>query len=66
MEKPTLSLQVSEGIVVQSAARIYAAYITSARVEEGHEMKWIHRSIREAYTIARLTDDAIKSDNELS
>ena len=66
MTKPTLSLQPSEAVVVQSAAYIYAAYIASARVPEGQEKEWIERSIREAYTIARLTDDSIKSDTELS
>lgn len=65
MAKPKLSLHPSEAVVAQSAANIYAAYIVASRVPEGHEEKWIQRSIREAYLIARLTDDAIQSDTEM-
>jgi hypothetical protein len=65
MTKPRLSLQPSEAVVAQSAAHIYAAYQASGRVPEGDEKPWIHRSIREAYLIARLTDDSIQSDTEL-
>lgn len=66
MGKPTLSLQPSEGIVVNSAATIYAAYLATGRVAEGTEREWIDRSIREAFMIARLTDEAIQSDTELN
>ena len=65
MAKPNLSLQPSEAVLVQSATNIYAAYIASARVPEGQEKEWINRSIREAFMIARLTDEAIQSDTEL-
>ena len=65
MSKPKLSLQPSEGIVVRSAAQIYAAYITVGRVAEGTERDWIQRSIKEAFLIARLTDEAVQSDAEL-
>lgn len=65
MTKPKLSLQSSEGIVVQSAAQIYAAYIAAGRVTEGREREWIQRSIREAFLIAQMTDEAIESDSEL-
>lgn len=63
--KPKLSLQPSEAGVARSAANIYPAYITSGRVPEGHEQEWMQRSIREAFLIARLTDEAIHSDHEL-
>jgi len=66
MAKPTLSLQSSEAVVVQAAAHIYAAYIMSGRVNDGQEQRWIERSIREAFRIAQLTDDAIQSDKEMS
>ncbi|MEX2139141.1 MAG: hypothetical protein WD894_07770 [Pirellulales bacterium] len=65
MPKPSLSLQPSEAIVAQSAALIYAAYVTSGRVSEGSEQEWIDRSIDEAVQIARATDERIHSDNEL-
>lgn len=64
MAKMALSLQPSESVVVQAAASIYAAYITAGKVTEGREEEWMKRSIREAFFIARTTDDAITSDNE--
>ena len=65
MTKPKLSLQPSEAMVAESAAIIYAAYITIGRVPEGQEQKWIERSIHEAVQIAQLTDEAVHSDTEL-
>jgi len=65
MEKPSLTLQPSEGIVVRAAATIYAAYIAAGRVSEGREKDWMKRSIQEAYWIARTTDDSIRSDDEV-
>jgi hypothetical protein len=65
MAKIKLSLQPSEAVVAQSAAHIYAAYIAAGRVTEGQEQQWMDRAIREAVQIARLTDDAIQSDNEM-
>lgn len=66
MAKVKLSLQHSEGVVVQSAANIYAAYITAGRVAEGHEPQWMERSVHEAILIAKMTDDAVQSDSEMS
>ena len=64
MGKSYLTLQQSEGIVVQAACQIYAAYVTAGRVTEGDETRWMERSIREAIRIAKATDAAIISDNE--
>jgi len=65
VRKPSLSLQPSEAVVAQSAAAIYAAYITTGRVTAGTEQQWIQRSIQEAFQIARQTDEAMHSDNEV-
>lgn len=65
MAKPILTLQVSEAVVVQSAANIYAAYIATSRVTPGQEKVWIERSIQEALLIARLADEQIQSDHEM-
>ncbi|MBX3399371.1 MAG: hypothetical protein KF873_11555 [Gemmataceae bacterium] len=65
MAKAFLSLQPSEMIVARSAANIYAAYIAAGRVPEGKEQDWMRRAIGEAFTIARLTDEAIHSDDEM-
>jgi len=60
-----LKLQHSESVVVQAAAQIYAAYIATGRVPEGEEARWMERSIREAIRIARATDAAVVSDEEV-
>ena len=41
MSKKHFKLQHSESVVVQAAAQIYAAYISSGRVEDGEEVKWM-------------------------
>ncbi len=65
MARPSLTLHPSEAVVVQAAAVIYAAYITTGRVVEGREQEWMQRSIQEALWIARTTDDSIQSDDEM-
>jgi hypothetical protein len=65
MSRPSLTLQPSEAIVAQSAANIYAAYIAAGRVPAEQEHEWMRRSIQEAFTIARLTDEAMQSDSEV-
>ena len=65
VSKRSLSLQPSEAVVVQAAATIYAAALSSGRVTEGREDEWIRRSINDAFRIASLTDEAIQSDNEM-
>ena len=65
MAKPKLSLQPSEAVVVQAAATIYAAYLSSGRVTDGQEKSWIERSLHEAIHLARLADDEIQSDTEM-
>ena len=60
-----LKLQHSESVVIQAAAQIYAAYITAGRVQDGEEARWMERSIREAIRIAKATDAAIVSDEEI-
>lgn len=64
-KKAYLSLRNSEGIVFQSAATIYAAYIAAGRVVDGEESTWMERSIREAIRMAKTTDAAIISDDEM-
>jgi hypothetical protein len=63
-KKMALGLAPSEAVVVQAAAGIYAAYIAAGKVPEGQQEEWMKRSIKEAFFIARTTDDAIVSDNE--
>ncbi|MAG95024.1 MAG: hypothetical protein CMJ48_14960 [Planctomycetaceae bacterium] len=65
MNKPYITLQPSEQVLVTAAAGIYAAYISSGRVQEGTEPDWMKRSIEEAIRIARITDNAVQADKEL-
>ena len=65
MAKKHFKLQHSESVLVHASTRIYAAYIASGRVPEGEESSWMKRSIREAILIARATDDAVVSDDEM-
>mgnify|MGYP001228285646 CR=1 FL=1 len=65
MAKPYISLQPSEAVITTAAAQIYAAYIIAGRVAEGSESQWMERSIREAIRIAKTTDAAVTSDNEM-
>ncbi len=65
-EKPVhLKLQHSESVVVSAAAQIYSAYVISGRVPEGDESKWMDIAIRDAIRMARATDDAVISDEEI-
>ena len=64
MAKLAISLQPSETVLVRVAGNIYSAYIASGRVPEGKEQEWMQRAIREAFYIARTTDDAVQSDDE--
>lgn len=65
MGKPYLSLQPSEGIVVQAAATIYAGYLAGGLVVQGREDEFLKRSIQEAIRIARVTDDNLQADEEV-
>lgn len=65
MAKAYLNFQPSESVVVQCACQIYAAYIAAGRVTEGQEDEWMQRSIREAIRIAKATDVAVISDDEV-
>lgn len=64
-KRKVLRLDVSEGIVVQVAGQIYAAYIAAGRVPESEEKLWMERSIREAIQIAQTVENAVQSDSEL-
>jgi hypothetical protein len=65
MSKISLRLDTSEGIVVQAAAAIYAAYIVADKVPPGQEQQAMKQAIREAVWMARATDEAIRSDDEM-
>jgi len=65
MGKSYLSLQPSEGLILQAATQIYTAYIQSAQVTSGNESEWMARSIEEAIQLAKSIDGIVVSDNEM-
>lgn len=64
MSKLNLSLRPSESAVFRAAANIYAAYITTGRVNEGEEDQWMQKALRDAVRLAQATDKLIVSDGE--
>jgi hypothetical protein len=64
MAKPNISLKPTEQTLTSAASRIYAAYITAGRVDEGQEKQWMDRAIREAIRIGRIIDESVQSDGE--
>ena len=65
MAKTYISLQPSEGVLVQAAAQIYSAYVISGQAAPGSENDWLQRSIREAVRIAKTVDAAVQADAEM-
>lgn len=63
--KASLKLQPSETAVLHAASRLYAAYISTGRVEVGQEAAYIKRAIEEAHYMAKLTDQMVVSDEEM-
>jgi hypothetical protein len=66
VSKISLRLEHSEGIVVQAAATIYAAYIAAGKVAAGQEQQVMRQAISDAVWIAKEADDLIISDKEMS
>lgn len=65
MAKTYLTLQPSEGFILNAAAQIYSGYVIAGRVAEGDEQKWLERSLREAIRLARATDEVVVADGEM-
>jgi hypothetical protein len=66
MSQPYISLQPSEMVLVQAAAQIFSAYITSGQCTPETEEEFLKKAIRHAIRIARKTDDAVQADKEVS
>ena len=64
MKKAKVSLQASEGLVFESAARIYSAYLAGGKVKDGEEQQWMERSVKEAVQLAHLVEQSVQSDHE--
>lgn len=62
--KHYITLNKSESIVVQVAGQIYAAYVSSGKIDDGDEARWMKRSIQEAIRITKTVDEVVQSDGE--
>ncbi|HLP97034.1 MAG TPA: hypothetical protein VK149_01175 [Sideroxyarcus sp.] len=63
-EEHFLSLQPSESVIANMAARIFAAYVQKGEVNEANADDYIKRSTQQALKIAAYTDTVCKSDGE--
>jgi|688.fasta_scaffold177742_3 hypothetical protein len=64
MSKTYLKLQQSEGFVIEAAAMIYAAYITSGKLNQENKEAIMKEAIRDALRIALTVDETIIAENE--
>ena len=64
MSKTYLKLQQSEGCVIEAAAQIYAAYITSGKLNQENKEAIMKEAIRDALRIALTVDETIIAENE--
>ena len=65
MSKASLNLQESEAVVVQTAGIIYAAFIQSGKSASQSDDDLVEKSVQIAIDIAKLTDEKVRSDQEL-
>lgn len=61
-----ITLKPSEQAVLGAAATIYAGYTSANKVPEGEETTWLQRSLNEAISLAKLTDESIRADGEFN
>lgn len=58
------SLQDSESVVAEMAARIFSAYVQTSAVNDENEDQYIKKAAHIAVKMADYTDRIIKSDEE--
>lgn len=63
MSKPEVNLKPTEMAIVQSAAQLYAAYVTAGRVEEGKETEWMERALKDVMKFARAVEGVADTDS---
>ncbi len=63
--KAYLSLQESERAVLHAASRIFAAYVANSSVTADNEKAALDKSLALAIALAKRTDEAVQSDEEM-
>ena len=61
----SLQLAPTEASILAAASRIYAAYIISEKPEQGIEVEYMHRAIKQAMRMSTVIDDLVKAEGEL-
>lgn len=64
MPKPYVTLKPTEQSILTASATIYAGYVSAGRVPEGSEKEGLRRSLKEAITLAQLTDESVMAGGE--
>lgn len=65
MSRAYINLQPSEAVLVQAAAQIFAAYISSGQSVPDKENEYLKKSIQQAIRMAQLIDDVVQGDKEV-
>ena len=65
MNKPYVSLQPSECVIVQAASQIFSAYVISGHLTPKNEDELLRKAIGQAIRLAQITDDAVQADKEV-
>lgn len=65
MNRPYVSLQPSEAVLVQSAAQIFSAYIATGQCTADNEDEYLKKAIKQAIRMARIIDEAVQADKEV-
>ncbi len=58
------NLQHSESVVANMAATIFAAYVTSGKVDALNEEQYLKKAVDTAVKLATYADKIVKSDHE--
>ena len=64
MAKSFITLQQTEGFIVQAAAQIYAARIAGGNLDESQESACMQKAIKDAIRIAKTVDSAVQAEGE--
>ncbi|MBU6172537.1 MAG: hypothetical protein KGQ60_01965 [Planctomycetes bacterium] len=64
MSHTYLKLQPSEGFIIDAAAQIYSAYISSGQLNQENKELLMKEAIRTALRIALTIDETIVADEE--
>ncbi len=65
MSRHYINLQPSEAVLVQAAAQIFAAYVSSGQCTPDKEDELLKKAIKQAIRMAQFIDDVVQADKEV-